>query len=140
MSLRAGSEKLVTFPCSSAGPFQKATSSRHLLITLGVLVILQGQGLFKSAQLAWQEVQYSNRTKMGKSLKDFVSELIFFKTIEKLKYFQQNRSQPLSAILIYRLKCCLQPPFVRAVYYNLGCQSYQHSNPQILPRAVLSLH
>lgn len=88
VSLRAGSEKLVTFPCSAAGPFQKATSSRHLLVTPGMLVILQGQGLFKRAELAWQEVQYCNGTKTGKSLKDLASKLVFFKTIEKLKYFQ----------------------------------------------------
>lgn len=65
-SLRAGSEKIVTFLCSATGPFQKAMSRRHLLVILGMLVILQGQGLFKGVQSAGQ-VQYSNRTKMGKS-------------------------------------------------------------------------
>lgn len=74
------------------------------MVTLGMLVILQGQGLFKRAQLAGQQVQYPDRTKMGKPLKDFVSNLVDSKAIEKVKYFQQNRSQPLAAILIYRLE------------------------------------
>jgi len=87
-SLRAESEKLDTFLCSSAGLFQKATSGRHLLATLGMLVILQRQGLFERVQLARQQVQCSDRPKMGKPLKDLVSNLVVFKAIEKVKYFR----------------------------------------------------